>query len=127
MSEESAVSVDRFGLFPTPVFVYDFANLETVNADLRSKLVAESESSPGLERSDVGMWHSPPDLGERSDESFKVILGTIANAVSDMLCTLTRSSGQSTTKKFRYGFSSWAMVSPPAGYAIAHDHVSAHF
>lgn len=57
--------MDRFALFPTPLFVYDVPNVEDMNCELGERLRAEAQASPSVRRANVGGWHSPPDPIER--------------------------------------------------------------
>ncbi len=120
-------AVDRFGLFPTPVFVYDMDETEDLNAALRVQMMTESESGPGLLRSNVGTWHSPPDLSQRTEPIFRKLFGNIVDRVNDTFRTLAASNGLAIENDYRFNVQSWAMVTPPGGYVITHDHVSAHF
>ena len=46
--------MDRFALFPTPLFVYDIPNVEDMNRELGLRLHAEAQTSPGVSRANIG-------------------------------------------------------------------------
>ena len=59
--------MDRFALFPTPLFVYDVPSVADMNRELGERLRAEAQSSPGVRRANIGGWHSTPDLALPAD------------------------------------------------------------
>ena len=63
--------MDRFALFQTPVVVHSLPDMDEVNRELAARLVAESQNTPGFQRSNVGGWHSVPDLSQRQDDCFR--------------------------------------------------------
>src|SRR5438309_6492605 len=74
--------MDRFALFPTPLFVYDVPNVEHMNRELAERLRSEAQASPGVRRANVGGWHSPPDLAFRSDACYRATMKMIVDHVS---------------------------------------------
>jgi hypothetical protein len=73
--------MDRFALFPTPLFVYDVPNVEDMNCELGERLRAEAQASPSVRRANVGGWHSPPDLALRADPCYRAMLKMIVDHV----------------------------------------------
>src|SRR5215471_11583893 len=102
--------MDRFALFPTPLFVYDVANVEEMNRELGERLRAEAEASPGLRRANVGGWHSPPDLAIRSDACYRAVLRTIVDHVSATHAKIAASMRLPPPPPCRFATQAWAMV-----------------
>jgi len=48
--------------FATPIHQRRYPNLESFNAELRAKILALKDQSPGMQVSNVGGWHSEPNL-----------------------------------------------------------------
>ena len=50
--------------------------MDEVNRDVTALLVAESVSLPSVHRSNVGGWHSQPDLAMRPEACFRSLIST---------------------------------------------------
>jgi hypothetical protein len=66
--------------FHTPLSVYDLANVEDMNRDLRERLCDEARTSPGMRRANVGGWHSPSDLALRADPCYRMVMKVIVRS-----------------------------------------------
>lgn len=113
-------------LFPTPLSMYDLPNMEEVNRDLTARLVAESVSVPSVHRSNVGGWHSRPDLALREDPCFRTLIQSIMTRVRETVEALAGETRQA-LPAMRMGMYAWAMVMRNGDYTIPHDHSEAHF
>jgi putative 2-oxoglutarate-Fe(II)-dependent oxygenase superfamily protein len=124
-------AMDRFALFPTPLFVLPLPELAEVNSELTARLLAERQASPGLQRSNVGGWHSRPDLSQRPDACYRTLLQRIVGCVDGVVAELAAASGAlppgAPPPRFRYGIHGWAMILGPADYVVLHDHGEAHW
>jgi uncharacterized protein (TIGR02466 family) len=119
--------VDRFSLFSTPLYVYDMLQMEAVNHELTQRLLAESEASPGLQRSNRGGWHSAPDLGQRSEACYRTVMQMIIDHVAATIHDLAAAMRMPAPPPFRYSAQAWAMVMRDGDYTIVHDHGTAHW
>src|SRR5438046_878464 len=81
--ENALNAMDRFALFPTPLFVYDVPNVEDINRELGERLRAEAQASPGVRRANVGGWHSPPDLALRPEPCYRAMMKMIVDHVGE--------------------------------------------
>src|SRR6185503_13153799 len=61
-------------LFATPVSMYELPDMDEANRELTARLVAESASVPSIIRSNVGSWHSRPDLAARPESCFRILI-----------------------------------------------------
>ncbi|ACY18718.1 hypothetical protein Hoch_6246 [Haliangium ochraceum DSM 14365] len=119
--------VDRFALFSTPVFVIEVPGTEALNRELAARLLAESQSSPGIQRSNVGGWHSVPDLGQRSEPCFRGFFGMLVDQLQQVFQAVAAGEGVRPQVAYRYGVQSWAMVMREGDYTITHDHATSHW
>lgn len=113
-------------LFSTPLSMYELPGMDEVNRDLTARLIAESESVPSVNRSNIGGWHSRPDLAVRQEPAFRKIVQSIVERVKQTVESLARQNGQ-TLPQMRMGASAWAMVMREGNYTIPHDHADAHW
>lgn len=114
--------MDRFALFPTPLFVYDVPNIEDVNRELGMRLRAEAEASPGLRRANVGGWHSPPDLALRTDSCYRAMMKMVIDHVGATHSKIVAERGLPPSPPWRFAAQAWAMVMRHGDYTITHDH-----
>ncbi|MEM9789230.1 MAG: TIGR02466 family protein [Planctomycetota bacterium] len=61
--------------FCTPLVAGMLEDADAFNAELRQKILALRESSPGVQRGNVGGWHSESDLLQKLGEPFAGSLG----------------------------------------------------
>ena len=124
-----SIAVEQhFALFHTPLSVYDLANVEDMNRDLRDRLCEEARSSPGMRRANVGGWHSPADLALRPDPCFRAVMKLIVDHVGATQSKLVAAMGLSASQSpWRVAAEAWAMVMRNGDYTIAHDHGDAHW
>jgi uncharacterized protein (TIGR02466 family) len=106
--------------------MYELDGMDDVNRDLTTRLIAESESVPSVHRSNIGGWHSRPDLALRQEPPFRTIVQAIVERVRMTVDSLARQNGQS-MPSMRMGASAWAMVMRHGDYTIPHDHADAHW
>ena len=119
--------MDRFALFPMPLFVYDVPNVEDMNCELGERLRAEAQASPGVRRANVGGWHSPPDLALRPDSCYRAMMKMIVDHVGDTHSKIVSAKGLAQSPPWRFAAQAWAMVMRNGDYTIAHDHGEAHW
>lgn len=106
--------------------MYESPGMDEVNRDVTARLVAESVSVPSISRSNVGGWHSQPDLALRPDASFRSLIQYIVTRVRETVDSLAQEQGRS-MPPMRIGVHAWAMVMRDGDYTIPHDHADAHW
>ncbi len=114
-------------LFSTPLSMYESSpDMDQVNRDVTARLVAESIAVPSISRSNVGGWHSQPDLALRAEPCFRALIQYIVGRVRETVDSLARERGQA-MPVMRMGAQAWAMVMRNGDYTIAHDHSDTHW
>jgi len=119
--------MDRFALFPTPLFVYDVPNVDVINRELGELLRAEAQGSPGVHRANVGGWHSAPDLAHRQEPCYRAVMKVIVDHVGATYSKIVSATGLATSPPWSFAAQAWAMVMRNGDYTIAHDHGDAHW
>jgi len=100
--------------------------MDEINRDLTARLVAESVSVPSVHRSNVGGWHSQPDLAVRPEPCYRTLVQYIVTRVRETAEGLAQESGQR-LPAMRLGVHAWAMVMQNGDYTIPHDHADTHW
>jgi uncharacterized protein (TIGR02466 family) len=128
--------MDALRLFATPVFVYELASMEATNQQLAEALLRESSAQAGLRRSNVGGWHSLPDLAQRSEPCFTQLMQAIVAHVGHSVQALANEQASLGRRpapagdwlaKVRWSVLAWAMVVGEGHYTELHDHGDAHW
>ena len=115
------------GLFSTPVVIVDVPAMAPLNAELAARLLAEAERDPGWRSSNVGGWHSTPDLASRTDPALQTLMRTIVDETRQTIASLAADAGIASVPRFRYGLQAWAMIMRDGHYIVPHDHGDAHW
>jgi uncharacterized protein (TIGR02466 family) len=113
-------------LFATPLSMYELTGMDEVNREITARLVAESVALPSIARSNVGGWHSQPDLAMRPEPCFRTLIQQIVAHVRTTVDNLARANGQG-MPPMRMAVNAWAMVMRNGDYTIPHDHADAHW
>src|SRR5688500_18926167 len=116
-----------FGLFATPVVIVDLPAMAVHNDELAARVLAESEREPTWRRSNVGGWHSAPDLASRTDPAIQTLMRAIVDETQRTIEALAADAGIASVPSFRYGLNAWAMVMRDGDYIAPHDHGEAHW
>jgi uncharacterized protein (TIGR02466 family) len=116
--------METIDIFSSPVCLR-MVNDPGLAAALTTHLVAEAGSHPGITRSNIGGWHSVPDLTLRRSEPFPSFFQRL---VSELDATLAELGARRrvAAPRYRYGIQSWAMVMARGDYTVLHDHAEAH-
>lgn len=119
--------MEQLSLFATPVAVFDIDGAEALNRELCARLCDEARATPGVQRSNAGGWHSPPDLAQRREACFREVVGRIVERAQAVTRELYAASGARPPAPLRYGAQAWAMVMRDGDHAVLHDHGEAHW
>ncbi|MEO1774443.1 MAG: TIGR02466 family protein [Pseudomonadota bacterium] len=110
--------------FPTPIFTYVWKDMAEANAALKEEILQREAAGPGALRSNVGGWHSEPDLF-RWGGSAVVAFGTRLNRFArDVIRTTTALEGG---QRLAMKLEAWANVSRAGDYNGLHEHRSSHW
>jgi uncharacterized protein (TIGR02466 family) len=115
------------GLFQTPLVVVDLPAMEAVNAELAALLLAEEQAVPSWHRANIGGWHSVPDLSQRPQPCFRVLVRAVVDQVTALVRALAAAEGITEVPAFRYGVTAWGMVLRDGHYVTVHDHGDVHW
>lgn len=117
--------MDHLELFGTPIAVHRLDGVEGLTRALRAHLLEESARVPGITRSNLGGWHSIPDLALRTAEPFPSLLNLLVDALSETLREWARVRGRP-AGSCRFQIQAWAMVLGHGDWVAPHDHAEAH-
>jgi uncharacterized protein (TIGR02466 family) len=112
--------MESVSLFSVPLFMFHDVGGAALNRELATRLLAESGHSPGVQRSNIGGWHSRPDLTRRSDQCIRMLL--------DRMLDCAREAVQSVIVPERGAVASvemahaWAMIMRDGDFTALHDH-----
>ncbi|HEX2570953.1 MAG TPA: putative 2OG-Fe(II) oxygenase [Polyangia bacterium] len=121
------MDADHFSLFMTPLSVFHLPDMDDVNEELTARLLAEAELSRGVMRSNIGGWHSVPDLSRRPEPCYRALLQIVVDRVREVHDRVVEAAGLPPSPPFLYGVQGWAMVMRDGDYATLHDHADAHW
>jgi uncharacterized protein (TIGR02466 family) len=108
--------------FGTPISTYLWPDSDTLNAELRDVILQKEKSDEGLARSNVGGWHSKPDLFLWGADCVRVLQDRVTTSALDMTRLVTTSTG---SQKVNLQLDCWANVSRRGQYNMVHDHPGA--
>jgi uncharacterized protein (TIGR02466 family) len=114
----------RLNLFPTPVFVFDLPALDDVNGEIVARLLDEEARDRGLQRTNLGGWHSRMDLMTRPQQCFRLVSDTILGHVRLAAAAATMAGHDVDAACMVHA---WAMVMRRGDYTVLHDHGESHW
>lgn len=107
--------------------VFSLDGTDELDQELARRLIAESESTPGIQRSNNGGWHSVPDLSRRDEPCYRAVMNMVVDHVRAAFVEVAQAAGENPALPFRYAVQSWAMVMGNNDYTILHDHAESHW
>ena len=109
--------------FATPIVNYRWQDTDELNASLRRLILELQRSAPGVERSNVGGWHSGLDFLDRGEGCVADLRYRLEGFVSELnAAVFEQSSGRQPEDFLLQG---WANVLPSGGYNGPHSHPNA--
>ena len=112
-------------LFETPVFLFEVPDTDALDAELRERLVTESDDGPGIVVSNRGGWHSAPDLSKRPDPACLALCDMLVAHFQIATEQLAAIRGIDPVPPLAIGLTAWAMVMRDGDYTVMHDHPQA--
>ncbi len=114
---DMSMKAERMGFFETPIVAARLNNPEALIRDLKEVIKERMKSTPGVERSNIGGWHSDTAMLDWG--------GTPARKLSDqtiaVIRRLTHFHGRS-VEKVDWRVQMWANVSGPGALNHMHTH-----
>jgi uncharacterized protein (TIGR02466 family) len=105
--------------FGTPISTYLWPGSDAFNAELRKVILEKEKADGGIKRSNVGGWHSKPDLLLWEAECARQLKDRLAVFALDLTRMTTASQGG---HKINFQMEAWANVSRRGNYNSIHDH-----
>lgn len=115
---------EAFELFPTRFLHRRMGGVGPLNARLRKLILAREAAAPGVQRSNVGAWHSNNDLLQWGAPELSVLVELFRASVEQYV---RAELGGPPATPLEFGFEAWANVSRTGGYAAPHVHPRANF
>ena len=107
-------------LFSTPILNTLWEDAEGLNHELEQHIRSLAEGSEGLNRSNVGGWHSPLDFLESDRGCVATLQNRLGDTVRSVMQQVATEPGE---QHFR--LEAWANVLPTGGYHSLHCHPNA--
>jgi uncharacterized protein (TIGR02466 family) len=104
--------------FPTLVGRFHVPDADAMNVGLKALILADEVKRPSLGRSNVGGWHSPPDLLRCSHSAVDALTAWITWALKRMI----RATAGSKSIEDSLSLSAWAAVCRSGAYHAPHSH-----
>jgi uncharacterized protein (TIGR02466 family) len=105
--------------FGTPLSTYLWPDSETLNAALSYLILEKEKADQGVQLSNVGGWHSRPDLFLWSSDCVRKLKDRVTSSTQDMTW-LVVTGGK--PRKVNLQMECWANVSRRGNYNSVHDH-----
>ncbi len=106
-------------IFPTSILETRIKDAAALNDELRRVIMARHGSGPGIDRSNIGGWHSDTEMLNWGGQAAR----TLALATLQLCGAYTHDRGlRGTAPRFEMGLEMWANVSPHGASNQAHAH-----
>lgn len=107
--------------FGTPITTFDLPASHAVNSQLREAILERRRTQPGIDRSNVGGWHSTEDMMSWGGDAARVLATTFGNTAG----ALTEFPSQSGADPVGWVVRMWANVSEGGASNQLHCHPGA--
>jgi uncharacterized protein (TIGR02466 family) len=118
--------MDRLTLFDTPILVIQIADADETNHVLADRFAREAREDLGIQQSNVGGWHSVPNLSTRDDPMLDDLMELFAESATVALGEFAKRVDTEAWPDYELGLQAWAMVMNNGDYTICHDHAESH-
>ena len=114
------ISENLRAFFSTPILFYQWPDSDALNADLRAIVLAKEAADAGLERSNVGGWHSTGNFFDWDAAPVR----EIENRVMRLLVALGGALMPAQARKLSYDYHlyGWVNISRHGAYNRVHNH-----
>ena len=109
--------VQPLGLFETPLAYGSLTDGDALISELKSLILQRKDQSPGLERSNIGGWHSDTDMLDWGGRPAKKLAQTAINIAKRM-----SHFQESSVADREWLVRMWANVTPAGGLNHLHSH-----
>ena len=108
------VRAEQHGLFETNILHARLSGAEPMTAALETAIRAHRDAEPGIERSNVGGWHSKTDMLDWG--------GPAAAKLADLSVKMAKRMSSFSAGEPEWSVRMWANVSPPGALNMSHAH-----
>ncbi|MCW3845765.1 2OG-Fe(II) oxygenase family protein [Sphingomonas sp. LB-2] len=108
------VRAEQHGLFETCILLGSLTGAEAMTAALEAAIRAHRDAEPGIERSNVGGWHSKTDMLDWG--------GPAAAKLADTAVKMAKRMSVFGAGEPLWSVRMWANVSPPGALNMSHAH-----
>ena len=112
------MELDVTSAFPTFIGRLHIPDADAMNRELRALIIAEEAQYATLARSNVGGWHSRPDLLQRPDPAVSALTQWLTWALRQMI----RATAGSDAFHGTLSISAWAAICRAGAYHAPHSH-----
>jgi uncharacterized protein (TIGR02466 family) len=112
---------ERLDLFATPVLKASPPDADALNAALLKSIAAQRTKHPGIERSNIGGWHSDTDMAAWAGEAGEALANFAVTTASAHMVDLAPGG----KRQFTWSIEMWANVNPPGCSNQLHCHPAA--
>lgn len=109
--------------FATPIVNYRWPGSESLNHELAELILAAERADQGIERSNVGGWHSPLDFFESPHPAVASLRAKLQDYIADLNRAVLDESAEQRAGEFT--LEGWANVLRQGGYNTLHSHPNA--
>jgi uncharacterized protein (TIGR02466 family) len=109
---------ERLDLFATPVLKASPPNADELNPQLLEVIAAQRKKHPGIERSNLGGWHSDTDMANWGGEASRELANFAVNTVSPHMVDVAKAG----KRQFGWQVEMWANVNGPGHANQMHCH-----
>lgn len=111
--------------FGTPISTHQWADAEDLNAGLSAAIMARETAERGVLRSNIGGWHSTPDLLTWDDPHVAEFKARLTRYAGDLTALILPEAAPD--RRMEMQTNAWANVSRDGDYNNVHDHPGAHW
>lgn len=109
---------ERMDLFTTPILKASPPNADELNRALLEVIAAHRETHPGIDRSNLGGWHSDTDMANWGGEASRELANFAVNTVSPYMVDVSTAG----KRQFGWQVEMWANVNGPGHANQMHCH-----
>lgn len=114
---------ERLDLFPTPILKARPPNADALNRALLESISAHRATNPGIDRSNIGGWHSDTDMTAWGGEPARSLATFAIGEVSAHMVDVARAG----KRKFDWSIEMWANVNKSGDANQLHCHPAAYW
>lgn len=109
---------ERLDLFPTPVLKATPPDADALNARLLEAIRKHRDESEGVDRSNLGGWHSDIDMQHWGGEPARAVAQFAIEQVGEHMIDIARAG----KRQFNWGVDMWANINGPGDANQMHCH-----